>query len=72
MTDRKIPMVDLQGQFLEIEEEVMTGIREVIMSSAFINGPQVREFGTALEAYTGAKKVAPCGNGTDALQIALM
>jgi dTDP-4-amino-4,6-dideoxygalactose transaminase len=45
---------------------------QVIHTSAFINGPQVKEFKTNLEKYTGAKHVIPCGNGTDALQIALM
>ena len=32
----------------------------------------VKEFAADLEAYLGAKHVIPVGNGTDALQIALM
>jgi dTDP-4-amino-4,6-dideoxygalactose transaminase len=45
---------------------------QVINGSTFIYGPQVKEFKSNLEKYTGAKHVIPCANGTDALQIALM
>ncbi|MBO7458412.1 MAG: DegT/DnrJ/EryC1/StrS family aminotransferase [Paludibacteraceae bacterium] len=69
---RKIQMVDLQSQYEHIKQEVDAGIREVIESAAFIKGPKVTEFQRHLEAYTGAKHVIPVGNGTDALQIALM
>ena len=41
-------------------------------TSAFINGPKVREFAGHLADYCGVKHVIPCGNGTDALQFALM
>lgn len=68
----KLQMVDLYGQYLRIKEEVDAGIKQVIETSAFINGPQVREFAAALAKYVGCKHVITCGNGTDALQIALM
>ncbi len=68
----KLQMVDLHGQYLKIKDEVDAGIRQVIETSAFINGPQVKEFSESLAAYAGAKYVIPCANGTDALQIALM
>lgn len=32
--------------------------------SAFINGPQVKEFQENLKAYMGSKYVITCGNGT--------
>lgn len=70
--DKKIQMVDLHGQYLKIKPEVDKGIQEVIDTCAFINGPQVKDFGKALEKYSGAKHVITCANGTDALQIALM
>lgn len=70
--DKKIQMVDLHGQYLKIKLEVDKGIQEVIDTCAFINGPQVKEFGKSLEEYSGAKHVITCANGTDALQIALM
>lgn len=67
-----IQMVDLYNQFLEIEDAVMNNIHNVIKNSQFINGPLVLEFQKDLESYLNAKKVIPCANGTDALQIALM
>ncbi|MBR1382071.1 MAG: DegT/DnrJ/EryC1/StrS family aminotransferase [Paludibacteraceae bacterium] len=69
---RKIEMVDLRSQYAHIKAEIDAGIQEVIDSAAFIKGPKVKSFQEHLEAYTGAKHVIPVGNGTDALQIALM
>ena len=69
---RKIQMVDLQTQYQRIKADIDAGIQEVIDSAAFIKGPKVAAFQEHLEAYTGAKHVIPVGNGTDALQIALM
>ena len=65
-------MVDLRSQYARIKAEIDVGIQEVIDSAAFIKGPKVKSFQEHLEAYTGAKHVIPGGNGTDALQIALM
>ena len=67
-----IQMCDLVGQYKKIESEVGEAMSQVINSSTFINGPQVKEFKTNLEKYTGAKHVIPCANGTDALQVSLM
>ncbi|MBR4704164.1 MAG: DegT/DnrJ/EryC1/StrS family aminotransferase [Paludibacteraceae bacterium] len=69
---RKIQMVDLQSQYLRIKQEIDAGIQEVLNTAAFVKGPKVTEFQTHLEQYTGAKHVINVGNGTDALQIALM
>ncbi len=68
----RIQMVDLKGQYLKIKSEVDSAIQGVIDSTAFINGAPVREFAGNLAAYLGVKHVIPCGNGTDALQIAMM
>ena len=65
-------MVDLQSQYQHIQEDINRGIQAVIDSAAFIKGPAVSSFQANLEHYTGAKHVIPVGNGTDALQIALM
>ena len=69
---KKIQMVDLQTQYQHIKEDIDRGIQSVIESASFIKGPAVASFQARLEAYTGAKHVIPVGNGTDALQIALM
>ena len=65
-------MVDLQTQYQHIKSEIDRGIQAVIDSASFIKGPAVSSFQANLEHYTGAKHVIPVGNGTDALQIALM
>ena len=65
-------MVDLQTQYQHIKEDIDRGIQAVIDSAAFVKGPAVTEFQSHLESYTGAKHVITVGNGTDALQIALM
>ncbi len=67
-----IQMVDLKSQYLNIKAEVDAAILEVLDSTAYINGPQVRQFQTSLETYLDVRHVIPCANGTDALQIALM
>lgn len=68
----KIQMVDLKGQYQKIKPEVDAAIQSVIDSTSFINGQAVKDFAANLEKYLGVKHVIPCGNGTDALQIAMM
>jgi len=67
-----IQMVDLKNQYLKIKNEIDSGIQAVIDSCGFINGAPVKEFAADLESYLDVNHVIPCGNGTDALQIALM
>ena len=69
---KNIQMVDLKSQYLKIKDEVDAAIQHCIDTTAFINGPQVKEFSDSLAGYLKVKHVIPCANGTDALQIALM
>ena len=69
---KKIQMVDLQTQYQHIKADIDRGIQAVIDSASFIKGAAVSSFQANLEQYTGSKHVIPVGNGTDALQIALM
>jgi len=69
---KNIQMVDLQSQYLKIKTEVNAGIQEVIDTTAFIKGGKVIDFQMQLESYLNVSHVIPVGNGTDALQIALM
>jgi UDP-2-acetamido-2-deoxy-ribo-hexuluronate aminotransferase len=68
----EIRMVDLNGQYLRIKSEVDAAIQSVIDSTAFIRGKEVSEFTSALSNYLDGAHVVTCGNGTDALQIAMM
>lgn len=69
---KTIQMVDLQTQYQRIKSEIDTGIREVIDSTEFVKGPKVSQFQEHLQTWTGSRHIIPVGNGTDALQIALM
>jgi UDP-2-acetamido-2-deoxy-ribo-hexuluronate aminotransferase len=69
---KQIQMVDLHSQYLRLKEEIDAAMQSVIDSSAFINGAPVKSFASHLAEYLNVPFVVPCGNGTDALQIALM
>lgn len=65
-------MVDLHGQYLKIKDDVDNAIQRVIDSAAFIRGEDVRTFQDELSNYLDVKHTIACGNGTDALQVAMM
>ncbi len=67
-----IRMVDLKRQYVRLRTEIDESIQKAIDSTAFINGPDVHSFSAELSAYLDVEHVIPCGNGTDALQVALM
>lgn len=69
---KKIQMVDLKTQYEAIKTDIDSAIQEVIDSTAFIKGPKVAEFQENLQNFLGVKHVIPVGNGTEAIQIALM
>ena len=69
---KKIQMVDLKSQYEKIQTEVDAAVLNVIRSTQYINGPEVKSFQKELEEYLDVKHVIPCANGTDALQIAMM
>jgi len=68
----KIQMVDLQGQYQRIKPEIDQAIQDVLDSTAFIKGPQVSQFEKSLSNFHDGAHAITCGNGTDALQIAMM
>ncbi|MES1198274.1 MAG: DegT/DnrJ/EryC1/StrS family aminotransferase [Chitinophagaceae bacterium] len=69
---RPIQMVDTKTQYHKIKTQVDKAVVDVMESSAFINGKIVKDFTNNLSSYLGVKHTIPCGNGTDALQIAMM
>ena len=62
---------DLKKQYEVLKPEIDAGIQEVINSSAFILGKPVTELENKLAEYVGRKHCIGCGNGTDALVLAL-
>ncbi|WP_245882701.1 DegT/DnrJ/EryC1/StrS family aminotransferase [Hymenobacter chitinivorans] len=67
-----IHLLDLAAQHAAIQPELDAALQQVLRQAAFIQGPAVGEFAQELGAYLGGAQVIPCGNGTDALQLALM
>ncbi|MCP1381216.1 DegT/DnrJ/EryC1/StrS family aminotransferase [Runella salmonicolor] len=67
-----IQMVDLKGQYAKIKPSIDAAIHNCLDNATFIKGPQVAHFEAQLADYLGANYVVSCGNGTDALQIAMM
>ena len=63
---------DLKAQYQALKPEIDAEIQSVIESSAFILGKPVTDLEKKLAEYVGRKHCVGCGNGTDALQLALM
>lgn len=62
---------DLRKQYQVLKPEIDRGIQEVIDSTAFILGKPVLDLEKELAEYVGRKHCVACGNGTDALVLAL-
>lgn len=63
---------DLKKQYEVLKPEIDAAIADVIESSRFISGPQVKELEAQLAEYVGVKHCITCGNGTDAITLAMM
>jgi len=73
-----VPFVDLSAQYQSIKQQIDQAISEVIRTNAFIGGAAVaqfeQDFGNYCQSTTGSQPAlhcASCGNGTDALYLAL-
>lgn len=62
---------DLHKQYETLKPEIDKGIQEVIDSTSFILGKPVADLEKELAEYVGRKHCITCGNGTDALVLAL-
>jgi len=67
-----IPFFDAVVQYLAQKEEIDVAIQKVLCKGVFINGLEVTEFSSRLASYLNVNDVVPCGNGTDALYLALL
>ncbi|MEO7501178.1 MAG: DegT/DnrJ/EryC1/StrS family aminotransferase [Gemmatimonadaceae bacterium] len=63
--------VDLHAQYLTIREEIDDAIATVIRESSFIRGRHVQEFERRYAELIGVEHCVSCGDGTDAIYIAL-
>ena len=67
-----IPMVDLKLQYHQLQSEIDAAVAEVLESTAFILGPNVRSFEEEAASYLGVDYAVGCASGTDALHLALL
>ena len=67
----KINLLDLQAQYKTIKEEIDNAIHQVLDSSVYILGPNVKKLENSIAEYTGVKHGIGVANGTDALLLAL-
>ena len=67
-----LQMVDLKSQYQRIKPQIDNAIQGVIDSCQFVKGAEVKTFEQELAQYLGVRHAIACGNGTDALQVALM
>lgn len=67
-----IPFIDLAAQQARIKDQIDAAIQRVLAHGQYIQGPEVAELEQQLARFTGARHCIAVGNGTDALQIALM
>lgn len=63
---------DLKKQYQVLKPEMDAAIGQVLESTGFIGGRPVEELEAELAEYVGVKHCITCGNGTDALTLALM
>lgn len=63
---------DLEAQYQALKAEIDAGMAEVVRGGQFILGPQVALLEERLSEDAGRAYCVTCGNGTDALVLALM
>lgn len=71
---KKIPLVDLKAQYKKLKPEIDAAIAAVIDETAFVgtkNNRHIEKFEREFAAYGGVEHCIACGNGTDAIEIAL-
>lgn len=63
---------DLKQQYQVLKKDIDAAMIEVATNCNFINGQQVKDLEKKLAEYVGVKHCITCGNGTDALTMAMM
>ena len=67
----KVPFFNLERQYAQLQPEMEKQVLSCLRSCAFIEGPTVKAFEAAMAEMLGVKHAISCGNGTDALKLAL-
>ena len=67
-----VPLLDLQGQYQPLREEILAAITRICDSQRFIGGPEVDAFEREIAERLGVPHAVGLSSGTDALLVALM
>src|SRR5947209_9752888 len=68
----EVKLLDLQGQYLPIRNEIRRAMDEVCDEQSLILGPHVEKFERHLAEYCGTRFAIGVSSGTDALLCSLM
>ncbi len=71
MPGQRIPLADTKALYAPLVPELRRAFDEVLESSRFVLGPNVRAFEEEAAAYLGVPETIGVANGTDAIVIAL-
>lgn len=66
-----VPFLDLKRQYRQLKAEIEPAVQPVMESACFIGGKYVHDFEEQAAGYLGVKYALGCGNGTEALVLAL-
>jgi dTDP-4-amino-4,6-dideoxygalactose transaminase len=72
MSNPKVPLLDVGAQNKPLKAEIMKAVEQLLDSSAFILGPEVKSLEEEIAKYTGAPHAIACASGSDALLLPLM
>ena len=67
----KLPLVDLERQYLSIKEEIDAALLDGVASTQFVLGDELMRFEEEFAAYCGARYCVGVGSGTAAIHLAL-
>jgi dTDP-4-amino-4,6-dideoxygalactose transaminase len=68
----KVPLIDLQAQYVSIRDTVRHAVDRVFESQHFVMGPEVAALEAEVAAYCQTTDAIGCASGSDALLLALM
>lgn len=66
-----IPILQLDTQYSEIQEELEAAVLSALRSTAYINGPEVKAFEEEFAEWHGVDGAVGVGSGTEALHLAV-
>jgi dTDP-4-amino-4,6-dideoxygalactose transaminase len=68
----KVPLLDLQAQYVSLQQSVRAAVARVFDTQQFVLGPEVAALEKELAQYCGTTEAVGCASGSDALLLALM